>query len=373
MLNQTRAGILHRMLAMAVLVAPCVAQAAPAAWERPAPVSKRAEQAVLLHIAAAGKRLVAVGERGLVLRSDDEGRHWIQSPAPVSVTLTRVHFVSAKTGWATGHSGVILRTGDGGQSWTRQLNGVQAASLAVNKYTEGSPDPAIRAQAAAVRQLEQDGADKPFFDILFTDERTGFAIGAYGLAFRTEDGGAHWTPWMEHLDNPQGLHLYGMAKSGNSLFIAGEQGLLLQSTDGGKQFRSVRTPYKGSWFGITALARGDLYLYGLRGNLYRSGDQGKSWMKIDAPSQASFSAGLALSDTDALFANQAGQAYTVHHDSAALQTTSAIASTPYTSIARLADGTWITASMRGVARIESGNSATDQPGTTPLSARETLK
>jgi photosystem II stability/assembly factor-like uncharacterized protein len=281
--------------------------------------------------------------------------------------------VSAQTGWATGHSGVILRTDDGGKSWTRQLNGVQAAGLAVDKYTEDSPDPAIRAQAAAARQLEQDGADKPFFDILFTDDSTGFAIGAYGLAFRTDDGGAHWTPWMEHLDNPQGLHLYGMAKSGNSLFITGEQGLLLQSTDGGRQFRSVRTPYKGSWFGIVPFARGGLYLYGLRGNLYRSGDEGKSWTKIDGPSQASFSAGLALSDTDALFANQAGQVYRIRHDSAALQTLSAIAGAPYTSIARLADGTWITASMRGIARIESGNTVADQPGATLLSASETSK
>jgi hypothetical protein len=34
------------------------------------------------------------------------------------------------------------------------------------------------------RQLQQDGADKPFFVILFTDERTGFAIGAYGVCKR---------------------------------------------------------------------------------------------------------------------------------------------------------------------------------------------
>jgi photosystem II stability/assembly factor-like uncharacterized protein len=259
--------------------------------------------------------------------------------------------VSAQTGWAIGHSGVILRTDDGGQSWTRQLDGMEAARLAVAAYAADSPDPATKAQAAAARQLQQDGADKPFFDILFLDARTGFAIGAYGLIFRTEDGGAHWTPWMAHLDNPQGLHLYGMAKTASSLFIAGEQGLLLQSTDGGKRFKSVRTPYKGSWFGIVSLAGGDLYLYGLRGKLYRSGDEGKSWTKIDAPSQASFSTGLALSSTDALFANQAGQAFVSRHDAGALQAMPAIAPAA-TSIARTPDGAWVVASMRGIARIE---------------------
>jgi photosystem II stability/assembly factor-like uncharacterized protein len=365
MLNRTKDGVLPALLATAVLITSGAAQATQAVWERPAPVAQRAEQAVLLNVAVAGKRLVAVGERGLVLRSDDAGRHWTQSPAPVSVTLTRSWFVSAQTGWATGHSGVILRTDDGGQSWARQLDGIQAARLAVAKYAEDSPDPAMKAQAAAARQLQQDGADKPFFDILFTDERTGFAIGAYGLVFRTGDGGAHWTPWMEHLDNPQGLHLYGMAKSGRSLFIAGEQGLLLQSTDGGKQFKSVRTPYKGSYFGIVSLACGDLYLYGLRGNLYRSGDEGTSWTKLDAPSQASFSAGLGLSDTEALFANQAGQMFVARHDAAALQAVPAIAPAPYTAIARVPDGAWVMASMRGIARIEPG-----QPGKPTPAANE---
>lgn len=373
MLNRTKSGILPVLLATAVLVAPAAVRAAQAAWERPAPVDKRAEQAVLLNVAAAGKRLVAVGERGLVLRSDDEGRHWTQSPAPVSVTLTKAWFVSAQTGWITGHSGVILRTDDGGQSWSRQLDGIQAARLAVAKYTEDNTDPALKAQAAPARQLQQDGADKPFFDILFTGERTGFAIGAYGLAFRTEDGGAHWTPWMEHLDNPQGLHLYGMAKSGNALFIAGEQGLLLRSTDGGKQFKRVHTPYKGSWFGIASLACGDLYLYGLRGNLYRSGDESKSWTKIDAPSQASFSAGLALSDTEALFANQAGQAYTTRHDSAGLQVMPAITPAPITSIARAADGAWVAAGMRGIARMEPTGPGASKPGNAAPAASETSK
>ena len=43
---------------------------------------------VLQAITQAGQRLVAVGERGLVLLSDDAGKHWRQAQVPVSVTLT---------------------------------------------------------------------------------------------------------------------------------------------------------------------------------------------------------------------------------------------------------------------------------------------
>jgi photosystem II stability/assembly factor-like uncharacterized protein len=355
-----RAGL----LALAVLTTPALVNAAQGAWEQPAPRVLRVQQAALLSVTSASRRLVAVGERGLVLVSDDDGRHWTQSPTPVSVTLTRAYFVSSRTGWAVGHSGVVLRTDDGGASWTKQLDGVQAARLAAAKYTETSADPSLRALASNAMQLVNDGADKPFFDVLFSDDRHGLVIGAYGMVFSTEDGGARWTPRMEHVDNPQGLHLYGIARNGNSVFIAGERGLLLQSTDGAHQFKTVPTPYKGSYFGVVSLGSGDLYLYGLRGHLYRTVDQGKSWVQLQSPSQASFSAGTALSDTEAVFANQAGQLLVGHPSTDTLTAVPEVAPGSFTSMTRSDAGTWILTSLRGMTRAE-----TRKQGGTPVTTK----
>jgi photosystem II stability/assembly factor-like uncharacterized protein len=354
------------LLALSTLLLPAALHAAQRAWEYPAPPVTRAQQAALLNVTQAGTRLVAVGERGLVLLSDDDGRQWRQSPTPVSVTLTRAYFVSERTGWAIGHSGVILRTRDGGSTWVKQFDGLQAARLAAARYSESSADPLARALAPIAAQLESDGADKPFFDILFSDERNGLVIGAYGLVFRTEDGGETWTPWLDHLDNPQGLHLYGIARSGKSLFIAGERGLLLQSVDGGRQFKSLSTPYKGSYFGIVSLSGGDLYLYGLRGHLFRSIDEGTSWTRVASPSDTSFSAGLALSDGEAAFANQAGQLFVGRRSADTLEAVPDIAPGPFTSIARSPSGTWILASLRGLSRSDAG-----KPGGVPTSNRTT--
>ncbi|MBA5686158.1 WD40/YVTN/BNR-like repeat-containing protein [Rugamonas apoptosis] len=349
-------------LVLALLTLCCAARAAAGAWQRPAPKAAKPEQSVLLSVVLAGNRLVAVGERGLILYSDDDGRRWTQAMGPVSVTLTKALFVSPRVGWAVGHGGVILHTDDGGQSWGRQLDGLQAAQLAATKYVADSTDPALRQQAAAARQLILDGADKPFFDMLFVDQRTGFAVGAYGLIFHTSDGGAHWTPWMEHVDNPQGLHLYGMARDGATLFIAGEQGLLLRSTDGGQQFSRVPGPYKGSYFGMVSLSGGELYLYGLRGSLYRSVDHGAAWSKIEAPSQASFSAAFDLSATEAAFVNQAGQLFVIGGTGQILQSVPGIALAPYTSMARSAGGAWVLASMRGISRVEPGRPTASATG-----------
>ena len=106
-----------------------------AALDRPAERARAPERAVLLSAAAADAHWVAVGERGLVLRSDDNGKTWQQSPAPVSVTLTAVRFADARHGIAVGHGGTVLVTEDGGQTWTRRLDGRQLAAqlLAVAK------------------------------------------------------------------------------------------------------------------------------------------------------------------------------------------------------------------------------------------------
>ena len=60
---------------------------------RPAPVvGIKPDHIILLDIDKAGDRLVAVGERGFVLYSDDEGATWTARPTPVTRTLTGVAF-----------------------------------------------------------------------------------------------------------------------------------------------------------------------------------------------------------------------------------------------------------------------------------------
>jgi len=348
-----------------VLAAGMPAASAPppqAAWERPAPVVSRLGKAALLSIAAAGKRLVAVGERGLVAYSDDDGRTWTQARTPVSVTLTRVFFVSSSTGWAVGHGGVILRTNDAGTNWVKQLDGIQAARLAAAKYVENAHDPALRRLAPAASQLQIEGADKPFFDIVFVDADRGLAVGAYGLVFRTEDGGRRWEPVLESLENPRGLHLYAVARIGTAVIIAGEQGLLLKSTDGGRQFEPIPSPYKGSYFGALAREAKDLYIFGLRGNAFRSTDQGSSWTRLQAPSSASLNSATTLSDTSTVFTNQEGQVLIGRASANSLRVAPGIAPAAFTAITRTAAGAWVLTSLRGPVRLD----PTSLSGTAPL-------
>ncbi len=287
--------------------AAAAAPVGPAA-ERPAVMVQRPASAVLLGAAAAGQRTVAVGERGVLIVSDDGGAQWRQVALPTSVTLTAVRFADARHGVAVGHGGTVLTSADGGERWTQRLDGLRLAQLAL-QAAQRSGD------AARIREAERlvaEGADKPFLDVLVWDAKRFLAVGAFGLAFATEDGGQTWTPWMDRLPNPKGMHLYVARRAGDTVLLAGEQGLLMRSSDNGQNFQSMTSPYPGSWFTGEILGQ-EMLLAGMRGNVWRSTDGGEQWAQIANPRPASVTASLPVGNA-VLLANQAGQVLRLQGD-----------------------------------------------------------
>ena len=98
-------GLMQRLWLLLVVCAACcrtgpvLAQAQDGVLQRPALMAPQSVRGALLAVALAGRRIVTVGERGIVLLSDDRGANWRQVPVPVSVSLTAVRFVNEKTGW----------------------------------------------------------------------------------------------------------------------------------------------------------------------------------------------------------------------------------------------------------------------------------
>lgn len=285
--------------ALAAAGVACAAAPVGDALLRPALSVKAPQRSVLLSAAEAGRRLVAVGERGLVVLSDDRGASWRQAPSPVSVTLTTVRFADASNGVAVGHGGTVLTTADAGASWTLRLDGRRLATVA--KAAAATP----AAQQDAER-LIADGPDKPFLDVLLWDAKRLLAVGAYGLAFYSADGGVSWAPWMDRLPNPKALHWYAARRVGDTLLLAGEQGLLARSDDGGQHFETLTTPYKGSWFAAEIQASGHFVVGGLRGQVWRSADRGAQWTALPSPVPATITAMAVAPDGGLLLASQAG-------------------------------------------------------------------
>ncbi|WP_087687462.1 YCF48-related protein [Pandoraea sp. PE-S2R-1] len=321
--------------------------------ERPALRSARAATSVMLALAHAGKRIVAVGERGIAIWSDDDGRHWQQAQVPVSVSLTALTFVDASHGWAVGHGGVVLHSDDGGMTWQKQLDGVQAASLLLAAAKDGQPgagsDP--RAALANAQRLVAEGPGKPFLDVYAFDARNVLIVGAFGLAFATQDGGASWAPALDRIDNPQGKHLYAIRRAAAKLFIVGEQGAVFRSDDGGAHFTTVTTPYAGTYFGALSVPDSTVVVYGLRGNVYWSDDAGGAWRKSELAGTGTIAAGLRLASGTLVLLDDSGRL--LRSDDAGHSFTAADVpqSSPYTGAVETSDGALVLSGVRGMTRI----------------------
>lgn len=321
-----------------------VQQGVHAVLDRPAASDRQAPRRVMLGLDRMEGRAIAVGERGLVLLSDDGGRAWRQAKVPVSVTLTAVRFVTPRMAWAIGHGGVVLHSADGGATWRRQLDGRGIIRL-LDTAARGN-----EALAATARQFAADGPDKPLLDLHFFDERRGIVAGAYGLALRTDDGGATWTVLNDAIDNPDGLHVYAIAVRGEETWLAGEQGYLARSLDGGRSFTRVQAPYRGTWFTARALPDGGMLFGGLRGNAFRWNGQGFEQLAGYAP--VSLSASAAGKD-GVLLADQAGHLYRAGSaGQPARMVKLATPPAPIAALATTAGGDVLVAGVRGVSRID---------------------
>jgi len=290
--------------------------------DAPSMKTNLAAKKLLLDVASAGKRIVAVGERGHIIYSDDQGAKWTQASVPVSVSLTAVYFPTDTQGWAVGHGAIILHSSDAGKTWKKQFDGNEANQEVIDQ-SEKSIVALEQTLASAPESKQEDlemeleeaqfgledaqfdaevGPSKPLLDILFLNEKEGFAVGAYGFFFKTEDGGESWFNVSDRIDNQDGFHLNAIAQvTGGSLFIAGEAGVIFRSNDSGETWVTLESPYDGSFFGASGTGNvNEVLVFGLRGNLFKSIDLGANWARIDSGNEATLIA--AKGDDDGIIA-----------------------------------------------------------------------
>lgn len=216
----------------------------------------------LLLGASTGQFSIVVGERGHILvsktPSDLTTASFSQVVAPVKVTLTDVYSID-NLAWAVGHDATILKSIDAGINWTL----VQS-------------DPEL---------------DRPLLSVYFFDKKEGVAVGAYGLFYRTLDGGDSWqierhpsvlsdddNDYLESIKNDEAFyleelsfispHLNKLTYSNDILYIAGEAGLIAVSEDRGQTWERLEIDYQGSFFDVNSVTAETTLAVGLRGHMF---------------------------------------------------------------------------------------------------------
>ncbi|MBM3874455.1 MAG: hypothetical protein FJ382_12115 [Verrucomicrobia bacterium] len=206
---------------------------------RTASAAPGAARSLLLDgVVRADGAIVAVGERGAVLISDDQAASWRTLPSTVDAALTGVTFVDASLGWICGHGGVLLHTQDGGRSWQRQLR--------------------------------DEPGDTVFLDVVALSPQSAIAVGAFGTLRVTHDGGRSWE---RPASAGEDRHLNRiLLERGGAVWIAVEGGLLMRSGDQGRTWQAVSVREDApSLYGLLELPSSEVLVHGLRGHAWRVG------------------------------------------------------------------------------------------------------
>lgn len=322
------------------------------ALDRPATITRLAASGLFTAVTTAGARLVAVGERGRIMLSDDSGVSWRQVASPTSVTLTCVVFATPQSGWALGQMGVVLHTADGGLSWARQLDGMQANQLSLAEAKADAArlgnNNATAADLQNAQALIQGGPSVPFLTLLPLTPTHLLLAGGFGLALESQDGGASWVSVADSMANPNGLHIYGLLRDQDEVFAVGEQGLVLEGKDT-MPGKAVTTPFPGTFFGAVVTPAKNLILYGLQGTVLRSTDTAVTWQQSASGVADAIDAAMVLRNGDILLGDVAGALLLSHDDGKTF--TLSPAGEPVAGLAQAPDGSIIAAGPFGLRRI----------------------
>lgn len=169
-------------------------QACPPAWNSLA--SGTSER--LLSVSHLGDLVVAVGEAGTIVRSDDNGKTWNPVTSGVSLSLRSVAIASASLVFVVGDKGTLLKSVDGGKTFIK-------VSLK---------------------------RSKDFLDVAAPDAQICLIAGRERTIYRSMDGGLNWK--LTDSSNTIGSRDYFRISHipGGNTYVIGDRYFVLSSNNG---------------------------------------------------------------------------------------------------------------------------------------------
>lgn len=266
--------------------------AADAAWQ-PARTVAGGTGGTLHRVAFAGGVGLAVGEDGLLMRSEDDGVSWVRVPAPAGAplrgplggSLRDVLPLPGDTWLAAGSGGQVLRSADAGRTWVAHAIGAPVQLNRLFAAGDGSVWAVGEAGLIAVSgdggqawQVRHHDGNAPPLRSISGHRGLLLAGGGQGWLLRSGDGGRTWqtrpTPSAAFIEVLQRVPRHG------TWVALTHQGERLWSADGGRHWHAAGAPLGTA---LSALwhdaARGRLVAVGHAGVVQRSADGGRRWTR----------------------------------------------------------------------------------------------
>ncbi|MBN2583508.1 MAG: hypothetical protein JXL80_10600 [Planctomycetes bacterium] len=197
---------------------------------------------------------LAIGEAGLVLRTDDGGKSWRQLSGGANLSLLAAAMVDRDTafvagGWNLGFEGAsvgaLLKTSDGGRSWqaietaSARFWGLAARGKSLAAWGEsgpGNPAALLVSDDAGASWRPADGqVPAPILALRWTGDDEALAVTADGAAWQLDKRR------LTRIDGqtPPGRITAAHVFDDRNWIVGLESGLPVRTADGGRSWRSV--------------------------------------------------------------------------------------------------------------------------------------
>lgn len=203
-----------------------------------------------------------VGESGSVYRSTDSGATWSRLDAGTSRTLRSISFLDSQIGWIAGEAGTLLRTSDGGLSWSAIASDSTREYYCVAAW--GSDTVVAGGTGGVYWFATSDGGStwlpagmvsltKTIKALATIDSSYIWAVGDSGVVLSAVRACLGCTSWgWTQFPHPWTTALTSISViSPTEQFVAGENGMIYFTTNGGSTWYSQYTADSHDLYGIT--------------------------------------------------------------------------------------------------------------------------
>ncbi|GIX07440.1 MAG: hypothetical protein KatS3mg115_1843 [Candidatus Poribacteria bacterium] len=255
-------------------------------------------------MAGSPNTLVLIGEdvfsetKATVAVTNDGGQSWTLHKDMAPGRLLGGFMLDDRNGWVVGEAGTVLATRDGGTSWDIQTSKVTADLYdaffldAQRGWAVGENSTVISTTNGGRTWRVLQGGQKSsevgegavmYMGVHFFNERNGIVVGAgeQGVILKTTDGGQTWSVVLTGSETQEVDNFFGLAfADAQRGWAVGKYGELYATTDGGQTWTPQNSGTEEDLFAVSAADANTVWISGVYGTIAYTTDGGQTWNSV---------------------------------------------------------------------------------------------
>jgi len=231
-----------------------------------------------------------VGDKGTILKTMDGGKKWESQESPTTVELMKVFFKDHNVGFILGNE-VVLSTTNSGRSWEIKISGIENIFYDIHfvdsvGYIVGEFGKVFKTTDSGETWVAMGPVDKEearsMFSTYFRSPEEGFAVGMGTSIYYTNDGAKSW----RKIETKAAYTLLKVFPLGEEYFFAGLRGSFFAgsihtSNEAVINYKNISIPDVTVWICDLDFAdKGRGFAIGGNGLLLKTTDAGKNWSVV---------------------------------------------------------------------------------------------